>query len=178
LATRHSLQFFKFVVRLSTMYQEKKILFVCLGNICRSPMAEAIFNKLAEDRSLHHVFKCTSAGTAGYHIGELPDYRTRMVCEMNAVTLNHRGRKIGHDDLAEFDLILAMDSSNVRDIIHLLKVKEEHSDKIRLLRSFEPDGEGKEVPDPYYGNLDDFKNVYEMLLKSCGHLLDELTSTN
>lgn len=158
------------------MYQEKKILFVCLGNICRSPMAEAIFNKLAEDRSLQQVFKCTSAGTAGYHIGELPDFRTRMVCEMNEVAINHRGRKIGYNDLAEFDLILAMDDSNLQDIIQQLKVQEEHLPKIRLLRSFEPDGEGKEVPDPYYGNLDDFKNMYEMLLKSCSHLLDELTS--
>src|SRR4051812_2291384 len=115
----------------------KKVLFVCLGNICRSPMAEGIFNKLITERGLQHQFSCDSAGTAGYHIGELPDYRTRKVCELNETPLDHRGRKLSKGDVQEFDLLLAMDQANYYDILHQLGFNEENQGKVRLLRSFE-----------------------------------------
>ena len=151
-----------------------KVLFVCLGNICRSPMAEGIFNKLTKERGLDN-FSCDSAGTAAYHVGELPDFRTRKICELNTTPLNHRGRKLYPDDLKVFDLIMAMDLMNYKDILDQLHVTEHDKDKVRLMRSYEPDGYGKEVPDPYYGDLDDFKLVYAMLEKSCNEMLDEIT---
>ena len=151
-----------------------KVLFVCLGNICRSPMAEGIFNKLVGERGLAEWHSCTSAGTAGYHIGQQPDARTRLVCDLNATPLNHRGRKFDKEDFNEFDLILAMDVNNQKDIESLLPKDAPFLKKVKLLRSYEPEGEGKEVPDPYYGDLDDFKNVYAMLEKACNSLLDDL----
>lgn len=151
-----------------------KVLFVCLGNICRSPMAEGVFNKLAKERGLEKQFYCTSAGTAGYHIGQSPDARTKIVCDLNYAPIDHKGRKFEKEDFKEFDLILAMDKSNLNDILSLVSENNESRSKVKLLRSYEPNGEGKEVPDPYYGNLDDFKNVYSMLENACGHLLDTI----
>lgn len=156
----------------------KKVLFVCLGNICRSPMAEGVFNKLVSERGAEHLFSCDSAGTAGYHIGELPDLRTRKVCEQNNIVLQHRGRKINKEDLKEFDLLLAMDQANYFDILHQLGVPEEDKHKVRLLRSFEKDNPIGEVPDPYYGTMEDFQKVYTMLEKSCSTLLDILVKDN
>lgn len=153
----------------------KKVLFVCLGNICRSPMAEGVFNKLIKERGLQDLFQCDSAGTAGYHIGELPDLRTRKVCELMHTPLDHRGRKINKADLQEFDILLAMDQANYFDILHQLGVSDEDKHKVRLLRSFEPNNLQGEVPDPYYGTMEDFHNVYAMLEKACGALLDTLT---
>ena len=155
----------------------KKILFVCLGNICRSPMAEAIFNSLLREGGLEGLYSCDSAGTAGYHLGELPDFRTRKTCEMNNIPVNHRGRKISKSDVEDFDLLLAMDQTNYQDILRQLTVSEKDEQKVRLLRSYEPNGTGKEIPDPYYGDMNDFKNVYEMLERACGCLLDDLTGT-
>ncbi len=153
----------------------KKVLFVCLGNICRSPMAEGVLNKLLKEKGLEGKILCDSAGTAGYHIGELPDFRTRKVCEENQAPLNHRGRKICKEDLAEFDLLLAMDQANYYDILHQLAVKEEDRDRIRLVRSYETGAiETKEVPDPYYGDMNDFYTVYTMLENACKGLLQEL----
>jgi protein-tyrosine phosphatase len=152
----------------------KKVLFVCLGNICRSPMAEAIFNKLVAERGLEGHFQSDSAGTAGYHIGELPDFRTRKICEENQAPVSHRGRKISKSDLHDFDIILAMDNANYHDIIRQLAVPEELNDKVQLMRSYDGDSTGAEVPDPYYGNMDDFKNVYAMLQSACNGLLDSL----
>jgi len=151
-----------------------KVLFVCLGNICRSPMAHSVFNKLAKERGLEDQYHATSAGTAGYHIGQSPDARTKIVCDQNQTLIEHKGRKFQKEDFEEFDLILAMDGSNLKDILNLLHENDESRNKVKLLRSYEPNGEGKEVPDPYYGNLDDFNNVYEMLINACGHLLDKI----
>ncbi len=137
-------------------------------------MAEGVFNKLVKERGLENQFTCTSAGTAGYHIGHLPDARARLVCELNRTPLEHLGRKFVFEDFGEFDYILAMDESNLRDILSLPNLTKADKEKITLLRSYEPDGEGKEVPDPYYGNLDDFKNVYEMVTKACNCFLNTI----
>lgn len=138
-------------------------------------MAEGVFNKLVKERGLEKEFGCDSAGTAGYHIGELPDYRTRKVCENNNTPLSHRGRKLSPEDMQEFDLVLAMDQANYYDILHQLGISEDKQEKVRLLRSYENGTEMGEVPDPYYGDMNDFKNVYTMLEKACGALLNELT---
>ena len=151
-----------------------KVLFVCLGNICRSPMAEGIFNKLAKERGLEEQFYSTSAGTAGYHIGQSPDARTKIVCDINKAPVDHKGRKFEKEDFKEFDLILAMDQNNLKDILSLATENDDCRNKVKLLRSYETNGDGKEVPDPYYGNLDDFKNVYEMLVNACNQLLDKI----
>ncbi len=137
-------------------------------------MAEGIFNKLVKERGLEGKYSSESAGTAGYHIGELPDFRTRKICDLNSTPLNHRGRKLLKEDINTFDLILAMDLMNYKDILEQLSVSESTKNKVRVMRSYEPDGYGKEVPDPYYGDLEDFKLVYSMLENSCNHLLDEL----
>ena len=151
-----------------------KVLFVCLGNICRSPMAEGVFNKLVNERGLEEKFYSTSAGTADYHIGQSPDARTKIVCDLNKAPIEHKGRKFEKEDLKEFDLILAMDGNNLKDILSLVNENDESRKKVKLLRSYEPNGERKEVPDPYYGNLDDFKTVYSMLVNACNHLLNTL----
>lgn len=151
-----------------------KVLFVCLGNICRSPMAEAVFNKLVRERKLTDKYTSDSVGTAGYHIGELPDFRTRKICDENQTPIQHHGRKLSKNDLDEFDLLVAMDQSNYRDILSQLGIAEADKDKVKLMRDYDDEGQGLEVPDPYYGDLNDFRHVYAILTKACNALLDEL----
>lgn len=150
-----------------------KVLFVCLGNICRSPMAEGVFKKLAKENSLNT--ECDSAGTAAYHIGELPDERMRATGEKYNIKLTHRARQIKRDDFDKFDYIIAMDKSNYQNILNLKnQVNYASEPKIMLMRSFDSQKENLEVPDPYYGGLSDFENVYEILLRSNQNFIDFL----
>lgn len=155
----------------------KKILFVCLGNICRSPLAEAIFVHKLKEKDLSHLFKADSCGTANYHVGDKPDPRTLQNALTNGVSINHLGRQLHNNDLEEFDLVLAMDESNLQNI-HRLPNASNHHHKIKLMRSYDADQKKNSVPDPYYGTEKDFQRVFEILNHSIDRLLVELTSDN
>jgi protein-tyrosine phosphatase len=152
----------------------KKILFVCLGNICRSPMAEGIFADLVDKAGLSHQFEIDSAGTGDWHLGELADIRSRNVAQAHEIALTHRARLIQPSDFEHFDLILGMDEQNIFNLNRLASTAEQGA-KIRLLRDFDPQGRG-EVPDPYYGGIEGFERMYQMLLRCARQLLTELTT--
>lgn len=145
-----------------------KILFVCLGNICRSPLAEAVFAKKVKESKLEAQLHGDSAGTAGYHIGDNPDHRTISVAHRHQVPISHKGRKFSHEDGRRFDYLLAMDASNLRDMVHELGYKHEG---LYLMRDFDPLQKGANVPDPYYGDDRDFEEVYEILDRSMDRFL-------
>lgn len=148
-----------------------KILFVCLGNICRSPLAEAIFNDKIRQKELENDFQSDSCGTGNYHVGDWPDDRTVKCANKNGVPINHFGRQLNRTDLDKFDLILAMDGSN---LLNILKLADETTrKKIKLMRSYDPLGHG-DVPDPYYGTERDFDEVFEILDRSIDGLLKQL----
>lgn len=147
-----------------------KILFVCLGNICRSPLAEGIFAKLVKEAGLEKKIFVDSAGTSAYHIGELPDYRTRQVAESRGIRLTHRARQFKKTDFDEFDYILAADKSN---LAHLKNLQSSHSKaKLHLIRDWE--GENLEVPDPYYGTMKNFEEGYLILEKALSLFLNTI----
>ena len=155
----------------------RSILFVCLGNICRSPLAEGVLEHLAQEAGLDESLRIDSAGTGSWHVGEAPDPRSIEVAERNGVTLSSRGRQVTVADFHDFDLILAMDRSNFRELEQL---RDELADpsaaaELRLFREFDPEAEGDlEVPDPYFGGPGGFDDVYEMVLRGCRTLLDEI----
>jgi protein-tyrosine phosphatase len=141
-----------------------KVLFVCLGNICRSPMAEGVFRELAKAEG--DKFYCDSAGTSTYHIGELPDERMQATSQKHLITLNHRARQISREDFDKFDYIIAMDKSNYQNILNLKsRVNNASETHIMLMRSFDTDKDNLDVPDPYYGSMKDFEEVYDILLR-------------
>ncbi len=151
-----------------------RVLFVCLGNICRSPLAEAIFNHKIKENSLAHKFKSDSCGTSDYHIGELPDERTIQCAIQRGITIAHRGRQINRVDIREYDYILAMDHSNKSNIEKLIKRYGLSHDQVYLVREFQPNAEELEVPDPYYGDAKCFEYVYQVLDDSINHFLEYL----
>lgn len=151
------------------MSEPTRLLFVCLGNICRSPMAEGIFLHLARQKGLSDRFVVDSAGTGGWHAGCRPDPRALATARRYEIDLPSTARQICTSDLDAFDLILAMDRSNRDDLVKL------GATNVRLMRSFEPGLTGDhDVPDPYYGNGDGFVRVYEMLTRSCEGLIVQL----
>jgi len=149
------------------------VLFVCLGNICRSPLAEGIFRKLVSEAGLETRFDIDSAGTGAWHVGERPDARAEMVANQHGVHLASRARQISEDDLRHFDWIIAMDRENLRNIERMADAIGSDAE-IRLLRDFDEEGTGDEVPDPYYGGASGFENVFEMVHRSCLTLLERL----
>ena len=147
----------------------KKILFVCLGNICRSPLAKSIFNHKIKEAGLVNYFECDSCGTSNYHIGSSPDERTIKNSLKNGVPVNHAARQLADDDFENFDLILAMDQSNY-DNIHRLPSAAANQHKIKLMRDYDPQERG-DVPDPYYGGEKDFQEVFDILNRSVENLI-------
>lgn len=151
-----------------------KVLFVCLGNICRSPLAEGIFRQKVNKRGLADQFKIDSCGTAAYHIGEHPDKRSVANAKKNGVEYDHLGRQFNTKDFYEFDLILAMDEYNYADI-ESLKPKDAKA-TLKMMRSYDALEPDANVPDPYYGGEDGFQEVFDILDRSTEELLDELTA--
>jgi len=148
-----------------------KLLFVCLGNICRSPSAENIMNFLVEKEGLKDKIICDSAGTSSYHIGSPPDGRMRIAARKRGIELKGKARQLEEFDLEFYDLILAMDKSNYQDILRLDR-KGQYRDKIKLMCDFATEHSDQEVPDPYYGGESGFDYVIDLLLDSCQGLLD------
>ena len=151
-----------------------KICFVCLGNIVRSPLAENLFRHLVQRAGLSDKYQVDSAGTSVWHIGEKPDSRMRRVAASHGFEYSGRARQFTISDFDRFDLIVAMDSTNGTKLMELAKTPE-HKDKIRQMRAFDPQG-GPDfaVPDPYYGGIDGFEKVYEIIERSCQGLLTAL----
>jgi protein-tyrosine phosphatase len=147
----------------------KRILFVCLGNICRSPLAEAIFNHKIKELGLDHQFESDSCGTSNYHIGDQPDRRTIQNATKNGVAIQHAARQLTENDLEVFDLVIAMDKSNYQHV-HLLSNASRYAHKIKLMREFDTAGSG-DVPDPYYGGEKEFQHVFEILDRSLEQLI-------
>ena len=148
-----------------------KLLFVCLGNICRSPSAENLMQHLIDQRGLNDQIICDSAGTAGYHTGSEPDRRMNTAAQKRGLTLKGSARQFTAEDFENFDLILAMDRSNYRDILSL-DPNHQYADKVKLMCSFCRSHRDEEVPDPYYGGKAGFDYVIELLLDACEGLLD------
>lgn len=153
----------------------QKILFVCLGNICRSPLAEAIFKKQIQARGLAEKYEADSCGTSNYHIGEKPDARTIRNARHHEVEIDHLGRQLSIQDFAEFDLILTMDRSNHQNTLDLAAKASHKKAEIKMIRTFDPESLGvQDVPDPWYGNEQGFEEVFQMLWRTCEELINQL----
>lgn len=153
-----------------------KILMVCLGNICRSPLAEGIMKAKAAKYQLNA--EVDSAGTAAYHTGERPDPRSIEVAARNNIDItDQRARKFRTEDFSNFDLIFAMDQSNYYDLAALTD-NEKHLEKLHLILNKTEPGKNKEVPDPYYGGDKGFDNVFHMLDEACEAIALEIKNNH
>ena len=139
----------------------KKILFVCLGNICRSPAAEGVFLDLIIKKNLQAKFEVDSAGTGDWHIGELPDKRMRSAALSRGIELTSRARQFKKDDFDKFDLVIVMDDSNFKNVCSLAS-NELHKSKVRKFTDFSTSGDGI-VPDPYFGGDEGFEEVLDLV---------------
>lgn len=152
----------------------RSVLFVCLGNICRSPTAEAIFNSLIEKASLSEQLFCESAGTSSYHIGEDPDPRTRQAGEARGYRFQSTARQFDPDrDFESFNWIVAMDSSNFSKLKSLSQ-KESHREKLFEMIEFLKTRSADEIPDPYYQGEEGFEYVLDLLEEACQGLLEKI----
>lgn len=153
------------------------VLFVCLGNICRSPVAEGVFRQLIAEAGLTDQISCDSAGTSSYHLGQLSDIRTRQNALLHDLTLTHRARRMTGEDLARFTYIIAMDEGNYESVMKLSQrsVGLTHDDTIFLLREFDPAvNDQPDVPDPYYEGPEVFEDVYQITYRCCSEFLTYL----
>ncbi len=146
-----------------------KLLFVCMGNICRSPAAEGVMLQHLEDAGLEKDITVDSAGTLDYHVGHLPDARMRAAATRRGLSLTHRARQVKPDDLRNFDLILVMDRENLHEIMHLSGARQ-HEAKIKLFCEFCTEHDAEEVPDPYYGGAQGFEIVLDLLEDGCAEI--------
>jgi len=150
-----------------------KVLFVCMGNICRSPSAEGVFKKLINEQQLEKSFAIDSAGTHAYHIGDAPDLRSQKAAKERNVDLsNIRARKFIMGDFEDFDYLLAMDADN--HAIMMQACPQEHQHKIRLFLEYAPHLETNEVPDPYYGGTYGFEKVLDLIEEASTSFLEQL----
>jgi protein-tyrosine phosphatase len=153
-----------------------RVLFVCMGNICRSPTAEGVMRRLLASEGLADRIELDSAGIGDWHAGDPPDARATEAARRRGVTLDGAARQILPGDFGAFDMIVAMDRSNVRELLAVAP-DEEAAEKVRLLREFDPASAGApdlDVPDPYYGGERGFETVLDMVEAACRGLLAEL----
>ncbi|VVB04900.1 unnamed protein product [Arabis nemorensis] len=161
------------------------VLFVCLGNICRSPAAEGVFRDIVKKRGLDSKFNIDSAGTIDYHEGNMADPRMRSAAKRRGVEITSLSRPIKASDFTEFDLILAMDDQNKEDILKAFNVWKGRGNlppdadkKVKLMCSYCKKHSDKFVPDPYYGGAQGFEKVLDLLEDACESLLDSITPEN
>lgn len=151
-----------------------RICFVCLGNIVRSPLAENLFAQLTQQKGVAENYVVDSAGTGGWHIGEPPDPRISRVAARHGITLRGQARQFRRDDFERYDLIIVMDR-DIHDSLFKMAPSEKARAKITMLREYDPLGTPRaDVPDPYYGGLGGFEEVYQIVERSCRGLLVSL----
>lgn len=157
------------------MAREKiRIMFVCLGNICRSPLAEYAFRKRIRDAGLDDLFDVQSSGTGDWHVGQQADERMlRKASEYGLSMGTHRAQQFDASHLAGFDHILTMDKTNLHDVLYL-DASEGHANKVRLFREFDPDPGDYQVPDPYHGGPSGFEYAYRIIDRTVAKLLERL----
>lgn len=157
-----------------------RVIFVCMGNICRSPMAELVLRDQLRQSGLHDTVVVDSAGTGGWHVGDPADRRARAALERRGYPTAHQARQFEPEWFEARDLVVALDRDNVRDLRRVAPSRR-HADDIRLLKEFDPDAESVDVPDPYYGDAAGFDVVLLEIEQACAaltvHLSDELGST-
>ena len=154
-----------------------KILFVCLGNICRSPAAEGIFKQIVDQHDDSDHYMIDSAGTGGYHIGDLPDKRMRLHASQRGYILDSRSRKIELEDFLIFDYIITMDDSNYNNVLRLAPDLEAR-DKVHKMMEYSSSKEYDHIPDPYYEGADGFELVLDLLEEACNKLYLQTKSDN
>ena len=151
----------------------KKVLFVCLGNICRSPAAHGVFQSLINKNGLKEQLSVDSAGTSNAHVGHKPDKRMKAAALKRGVELEMKARQFSRSDFEDFDQIVVMDQSNY-EACKAIALKREHLEKLVLMSDFTPSFTQKDVPDPYYGEGDGFELVLDMVSEGCENLLNSL----
>ena len=151
-----------------------RIMFVCMGNICRSPMAHGVFRDLVEQAGLSDRFEIASSGTGDWHIGQPPDERMQETAGRYGFDISDlRGQQFAAEDLTTYDHIFAMDKDNLHDVLYLDR-EDRYGNKVRLFREFDPEPGDYQVPDPYYGGADGFENVYAIVDRTARVLLHRL----
>jgi len=152
-----------------------KVLFVCMGNICRSPTAEGVFTKIVEEAGVDDSFTIDSAGTHAYHIGEQPDPRSQVAARERGIELKHlKARKVSVEDFEQYDYVLAMDSDNVASLMQICP--EDYKDKVKYFLDYAPELSVKSVPDPYYGGRFGFERVLDLVTAASQGFLNTLRS--
>jgi protein-tyrosine phosphatase len=150
-----------------------KVLFVCMGNICRSPSAQGVFELQLAKAELAHLVHIDSAGTHAYHVGEPPDRRATQAAASRGIDLTtQRARRVEVADFERFDYVLAMDSSNLEDLLSVCP--EEYQHKVRLFLEFANANSSREVPDPYYGGTQGFERVLDLIEEGAEGLLEDI----
>lgn len=156
------------------MTDQISVLFVCLGNICRSPLAEAVFRQVVAEAGLESRFRIDSAGTSGYHDGDPPDRRTAEVASRRGVEVAGASRQVTRQDVSAFDYLVVMDGDNLRAVQRLVGSASADAE-VRLLREFDADAdESMDVPDPYFGGAVGFEVVHDLVERSARGLLQHL----
>lgn len=153
---------------------KKKILFVCLGNICRSPAADGIFRNLVKEKGLENQFKIDSAGLYAGHAGDLPDHRMRIHAQRRGYKLDHISRPVSSSDFDYFDMIIAMDDSNYSRLRNMAPTIEAQNKVIKMIDYVKNFPQYSHVPDPYYEGAQGFELVLDLLEDGCSNLLDSL----
>jgi protein-tyrosine phosphatase len=150
-----------------------RLLFVCLGNICRSPMAEGVFRRVIEEEGVADLFEIDSAGLGDWHLGQAPDTRAQSAARRRGMDISGQSaRQITHSDYARFDLLLAMDGSNYQELVQLAPREARH--KIRHFLDFAPHTGTRDVPDPFYGGREGFDHALDLIEEAARGLLADL----
>ena len=170
--------FFAYIKRNSSVKQYMNstvsVCFVCLGNICRSPLAQGVFEALVKNEGLQDRIIISSAGVGNWHVGNLPDSRMQKTAQKHGINLNSRAQQFQAADFKEMDLVLAMDRSNLNALLQM-GPQSERQDKLFLFRTFDPENNNNlEVPDPYYGGDNGFEMVYQIVERACPKVLEYL----